>query len=112
MTQTLLNNQSVMVIGTPVDANGNASPAKLSAQTYTSSDPTVFTVAADPNTPGGAIIVAVGAGSATLTEVATATEPDGTTTEQIQGVATIVVTAVVTPPPPAASIVFTFGTPK
>lgn len=110
--------QSVPVIGSPVtaqvDASGNpiSSSATLSNVNYTSSDPTVFTVAADPGRPNGAIITGVGPGTATLTETATATEPDGTTTEQIQGVATIVLTAAPPPPPPpAASIVFTFGTP-
>jgi len=46
---------------------------------------------------------------AVLTETATATEPDGVTTESITGVATIVIAALVSP---AASIVFTFGTPQ
>lgn len=113
MQFSMLSTQSVSVIGSPVDANGNASKAVLSNPQYTSSDPTVFTVAADPATPNGGIITGVGVGTATLTETATATEPDGTTTEQIQGVATIVITAAPPPPPPpAASITFTFGTPK
>lgn len=113
VTFSLLAAQLVSVIGSPVIADGSTpSKATLSNVSYVSSDPTVFTVADDPATPGGAIITAVAAGSATLTETATATEPDGTTTEQIQGVATIVVNAVPPPPPPpAASIVFTFGTP-
>lgn len=112
MQFSLLNTQSVSVIGAPLDGNGNPSKAVLSGISYTSSDPTVFTVAADPNVPNGAIITAVGAGTATLTEVATATEADGTTTEQIQGVATIVITTAPPPPPPvAASLTFTFGTP-
>ena len=112
MQFTLVQGQSASVIGSPVNAAGGASSATLSGTSYTSSDPTVFTVTADPNTPNGAIITSVGAGTATLTETATATEPDGTTTEQIQGVATIVVTTAPPPPPPvAASLVFTFGTP-
>ena len=114
MTFSMLSNQSVSVIGSPVIADGvTPSNATLSAQTYTSSDPTIFTVALDPAVPGGAIITGVGPGSATLTETATATEPDGTTTETIQGVATIVLTLAPPPPPaPAASLVFTFGAPK
>lgn len=113
MQQSLVVGQSVTAIVSPVDANGNPSKAVLSGQAYTSSDPTVFTVALDPNVPGGAIITSVGAGTATLTGTATATEPDGKTAEQIQGVATIVVTPVPPPPPPpAASLVFTFGTPQ
>ena len=101
-------------IGSPVIADGvTPSKAALSNTSYTSSDSTVFTVAPDPATPNGAIITVVGAGTATLTETATATEPDGTTTAQIQGVATIVVAAAPPPPPPpAASLVFTFGLPN
>jgi hypothetical protein len=118
MQESLVLGQSVPVIGSPVtaqlDPSGNpiASLATLSNTAYTSSGPTVFTVAPDPSTPNGAIITSVGAGTATLTETATATEPDGTTTEQIQGVATIVVTTTAPPPPPVASaLVFTFGAP-
>jgi hypothetical protein len=116
---------TVTVIGSPVtaqlDANGNpiASKATLSSPAYTSSDPTIFSVTApDPAAPLGAILTAVAtppAGttvSATLTEIATATEPDGTTTEKIQGVATIVIAAPAVVPPPAAALVFTFGTPQ
>lgn len=112
MTFSMLATQSVSVIGSPVIADGvTPSKATLTNTTYTSSDPTVFTVAVDPNTPNGAIVTGVAAGTATLTETATATEPDGTTTEQVQGVATIVLTATIPPTPPAASLVFTFGTP-
>ena len=112
MQFSMLTTQSVQVIGSPVDISGNPSKAVLSKQAYSSSDPSIFTVADDPSVPGGAIIVGVGVGTATLLETATATEPDGTTTEQIQGVATIVLTQAPPPPPPvAASIVFTFGTP-
>ena len=109
---------TVTVIGSPVKADGTPSKAALSGVSYSSSDSSVFTVAPDPKTPNGAIITAVAnppagtTASATLTETATATEPDGTTTEKIQGVATIILTAVVVPPPPAAAIVFTFGTPS
>ena len=114
MTSTLVQGQKETVIGSPVQADGvTPSQATLSNTNYTSSDPTVFTVSPDPATPNGAIIQSVGVGSATLTETATATEPDGKTTEQIQGTATIVVTAAPPPPPPpAASLVFTFGTPQ
>jgi hypothetical protein len=109
MTEIFQAGQTVSVIGSPVNAAGGASQAVLSAQAYTSSDPTVFTVAPDPSTPGGAIITAVAAGTATLTETATATEVGGAT-ESIMGVATIIVTP--GPVAPAASIAFTFGTPE
>lgn len=116
MQFSMLATQKVTVIGSPIftDSNGNQQPssAVLSATAYTSSDPTVFTVAPDPNTPNGAIITGVGVGTATLTETATATEASGAT-EQIQGVATIVLTAAPPPPPPVASgISFAFGTPQ
>jgi len=118
MQFTMLSTEKASVVGNAVTAQLGPdglpipSAAKLSGQQYTSSDNTIFTVAADPNVPGGAIITGVGVGTATLTEVAIATEPDGSTTEKVQGVATIVTTAAPPPPPPvAASIVFTFGTP-
>lgn len=108
MQTHLLIGQTVSVIGSPVTATGAPSTATLSNTSYTSSDPTIFTVAPDPATPNGAIITALAAGQATLDEAATATEADGVTTEQITGGATIIVTAMI---PPAASLVFTFGTP-
>lgn len=113
VTFSMLATQKVSVTGSPVLADGlTPSAAVLSSVLYTSSDPSIFTVIPDPNVPNGAIITGVSAGTATLTETATATEPDGTTTESIQGVATIVLTvAPPPPPPPAASIVFTFGAP-
>ena len=106
---------TVTVIGSPVKADGSPSRATLSSPTYTSSDETVFTVAADPNVPNGAIITAVAnppegtTASATLTETATATEPDGTTTEVITGTASIIIA--LPPSAPAAALVFTFGVP-
>jgi hypothetical protein len=109
MTFTMLSNQSVSVVGSPVDASGNPSKATLSNISYSSSDSTVFTVAADPATPGGAIITGVGAGTATLSESATATEPDGVTTESVTGTATITLTT--SGSGVAASLVFTFGAP-
>ena len=113
MTFTMLATQSVPVVGSPVKADGTPSTATLSNTSYASSDSTVFTVAADPSTPNGAIVTGVAAGSATLTESATATEPDGTTTEVITGSATIVLTAAPPPPPaPAAALVFAFGNPQ
>lgn len=106
---------TVPVIGSPVKADGSPSRATLSSVSYASSDSSVFTVASDPNVPNGGIITAVAnppegtAASATLTETATATEPDGTTTETITGSATIIIS--LPPAAPAAALVFTFGTP-
>jgi uncharacterized protein YjdB len=109
------NPSTVTVIGSPVKADGSPSTAKLSAVSYSSSDPTIFTVAPDPAVPNGAVITAVAnpafpaTASATLSEKATATEPDGTTTEIITGTATIILAF--PPPAPAAALIFTFGTP-
>jgi hypothetical protein len=96
----------------PVKADGTPSQAKLSALSFTSSDLTVFTVAADPANPNGAIVTAVqtGAGVAILTASGTATEADGTTTEVVTGAVTIAIA--VPPPAPAAALAFTFGTPQ
>jgi hypothetical protein len=105
--------QTVSVVATPLTAAGQPSLATLSLLSFTSSDPTLFTVALDPTTPNGAILTAVGpgvSGSATLTAEATATEPDGVTTEQISGTDTETYVGGVTPPPPvAASLGFTYG---
>lgn len=101
--------QSVSFTVSPVDAQGNPSHATLSAVSFASADPTVFTVVPDPNTPNGGIVTAVGAGSAVITATATATEPDGVTTEQVSGTDTVNVLS--TPPPPAAGLSFSWGTP-
>ncbi len=117
MQFTMLASQKVSVLGSPVtaqvDPSGNAvaSTATLSNVQYSSSDPAIFTVSPDPAVPNGAIVTGVAAGTATLTETATATEPDGVTTEQIQGVATIILTSLPVPVPVAAAIEFTFGSP-
>jgi hypothetical protein len=100
---------TVSVVVSPVKADATPSLATLSGISFTSSDPTVFSVASDPATPNGGIVTAVANGTAILTSTATATEPDGTTTEVITGAVTVVIA---TPPPaPAAALVFTFGTP-
>jgi hypothetical protein len=93
-----------------LNADGSVNAlAVLSAQGYTSSDPTVFTV--DSN----GVVTAVNTTadvSATFTATATYTMPDGRI-GSIQGVATINLT-VAPPPPPAVptSLGITFGTPQ
>ena len=111
MTFSMLANQSVPVIGSPVKADGSPSSATLSGVSYASSDPTVFSVAADPNTPNGAIVTGVAAGTAILSESATATESDGVTQESITGSATIILTGG-TQTDVAAALVFSFGNPQ
>ena len=122
MQQTLIANQMVPVIGTPITAQIDPvtrqpipGTAVLSNCVYTSSDPSIFTVAPDPNVPNGAIITTLPASggastSATMTETATATELDGTVS-QVQGVVTIIVTPLPPPPPVTVGLAFTFGTP-
>lgn len=85
---SMLPTQSVNEMGVPVDANGNQTTATLSGIALSSSDPTIFTVSADPNAPGGGIITGVAAGTATLTQ--TATPSDGTA--QISGSLTVTIT--------------------
>lgn len=101
---------SVPLTVAAVKADGTASKATISALTFTSGDGTVFTVAADPATPNGAIVTSVAAGTAVLTFSATATEPDGVTTNSVTGSATVILA--VPPPAPAAALVATFGTPN
>ncbi len=112
ITEPLVVGFSVAYAVSPVKSDGTPSTATLSNIVYASSDPTVFTVAPDPNTPNGAIITSVGAGSATIQSSALATEPDGKTTETITGADTVVVSSAPPPPPsPAVALVGSFGTP-
>jgi len=103
MTFTMLPTQNVTAVVSPVLADGvTPSLATLSGVSYTSSDATVLTAVADTVNPNAVVITGLGvAGSAT--------EPDGTTTEVILGVVTVILA--VPPPAPAAALVFTFGTP-
>jgi uncharacterized protein YjdB len=108
----MLPGQSVSAVVSPVIADGvTPSQATLSGVSFTSSDPTVGTVAGDPNVPAGCVITGLGApGSFIVTASATATEPDGTTTEVITGAVTVILS---TPgPAPAAALVFTFAAPR
>lgn len=103
----------------PLDAQGNPSKATLSALSFTTSDATVFTVAADPANPNTrgiatALTPATSPDAAVLTASATATEADGVTTETVSGSDTVTVQAVTPPPPPpppAASLGFTWDAP-
>lgn len=111
ITEPLVVGQSVADLVSAVKADGSPSAAVLSNVTYTPADPTVATAAVDPNTPNGAIINAIGAGTTVLNYSATATEADGTA-HTITGADTIVVTAAAPPPPlPAVALVGNFGTP-
>lgn len=101
---------SVSFTNVALKADGSASLATLSALSFISSDPTVLTVAADPANPNGAIVTSVAAGTAIVTSSATATEPDGVTTEPVTGAVTIILA--VPPPAPAAALGFVFGTPS
>ncbi len=92
----------------PTLADGTPSTAVLSAASFASSDPTVFTVAAD-----GVTVVSVGAGTASITGTCTATEADGTVhTISMATPDTVTVTAAPPPPAPqATSFGVAFGTP-
>lgn len=105
--------QGVTPSPTYIDASGNVQPgtAVLSLPFYVSSDPTIFTIAADPANVNGAIITGVAAGTATMSAKFTGTEINGVT-ESLQGVATVTVTAVPPPPPPVSTgIAFAFAPP-
>jgi len=109
---------TVSGVVSPLKADGTPSLAVLSNDTFTSSDPTVFTVAADPSTPNGFLITLVNVTStvpvqATHTYTALGTEASGAT-ETISGSDLIVITpaaVVVVPILPAASLVATYGSP-
>jgi hypothetical protein len=122
MPVTLIAGQKVSFTVSPLDAQGNPSQATLSALSFLSSDMTVFGVTPDPANANGGIVQSattlpngLATDAATLTASATATEPDGTTTEQVSGVDTVTVNAAAPPPPPpppvAATLAITWGTP-
>lgn len=105
MEFTLLDNQRVGVTVSAIDALGKPTTSVLSAVAFTSSDPGIATVAADPANANGAILTGVAEGVITLTATATATESDSTT-HSITGSVTVTLTAA------AAALAFTFGTPS
>ncbi len=113
MNVSLAPGQSVPFTVSPVIANGSPSNATLSKVSFTTDDAAVATVAADPSTPNGGILTATAAAviaaTTNLHATATATEPDGKTTEQIQGIIQVVIAQPVVAP--ATALVFTFGTP-
>lgn len=99
--------KTVSVVGVPVDANNKDSGASLSLGNFTSSDPTVLTVAPDPNTPNGAIISFVGDGTATLSESATASD---VSSGPVSG--DVVITLTSTATGVTVAISFVFGNPQ
>jgi hypothetical protein len=95
-----------------VDANGNPiSPSQttINSATYTSSDPTVFTLAADPNSAIGALLTMVGPGTATITCSAICSDAGGDQNYPVSGSDTITVAAAVQPAPMAAGLVFSYA---
>jgi hypothetical protein len=118
MPVQLTPGQTVGFTVAPLNAQGGASSATLSNLSFTTSDATVFTVAPDPNNANGGIVTALNPAvlpdAAAITATATATEPDGVTTETISGTDTVTVNSAAPPPPPppvAASLAFTWAVP-
>jgi len=101
---------TVSISISPLDARGNPSQATLTLDNFVSDDLTVLTISPDPSNTNGAIITFVGDGTASITATATATEPDGVTTEQIQGVGNITLTS--NAAGVATSLAFTYGVPQ
>ena len=100
----LVPGQIAYGLWSPLDSNGNPSKAALSGPSFTSSDPTVFSVAVDPANPtNGCIVTALTPAtlpdSAVVNAQATATEADGSS-EQISGSDTVTVNPATPPPPP------------
>lgn len=107
--ETMPSTDRITVSIAPADGSTPPNPAQgtLSNAVFTSSNPLIFTVAADPTNPLGAIVTGVAPGTANLLVTALATEPDAST-HQVSDSAQIVLTAVA---PPVAGFIFTFGTP-
>lgn len=100
----------IEVTVSPVDANGNTlSQTTINSATYTSSDPTVFTLAADPNSTIGAVLTMVGPGTATITCSAICSDAGGDQNYPVSGSDTITVAAAVQPTPLAAGLVFSYA---
>lgn len=105
MNVTMLPTDTKRSTVSPVKADGTPSTAKLSSISFTSSDPTLATVAPDSANPATAVITGQGkSGSVIITANATGTEPDGTTTEPLTGALTV--SLAVPPPAPATALVF------
>jgi len=112
MTFTLAAGQESLFTVAPLLADGvTPSTATLSSLAFNTAGPFVVKTSVNPNS--GIIQCPAGTATAatdTLTGTATATEPDGVTTEQISGTVSLVAGPGTTPPPPvAASLGFTFG---
>jgi hypothetical protein len=112
MIATMLANQSQRFNVKPVDASQKDSTATLSNVVYSSADPANLLATADPAQTNANGVILAGQGTPNVgivvTAKATATEPDGKTTEVIVGSITIVLTPPLPPPPPppAAALVF------
>lgn len=106
MTATMLPTDTKRSTVSPVMADGvTPSTATLSAISFTSSDPTIATATPDTTNPATVVLTGLGKpGTVIITSSATATEPDGTTTEVITGSLTLILA--VPPPAPAAALVF------
>jgi hypothetical protein len=105
MIVTMLPTDTKRSTVSPVKADGTSSTATLSAISFTSSNPSLATVAPDPTNPATVIITGLGTpGTVIVTANATGTEPDGTTTEPLTG--SLTVTLAVPPPAPAAALAF------
>lgn len=107
-TVSLLTVQQVSISAYPVtDAAGTKSLATLSHFSLVNPNTHVLTLATDPANPAGVIITAVNPGKTTIQIIAQATEPDGVTTESVQGTIPVTVTA-----PVATGLMFTIGVPS
>lgn len=95
----------------PAKADGSASAASLSNFGFTSSDPSIATVAGDG--ANGCIVTPVNlnGGSVTITAEALALESDGVTSETIEGELNITYTPVIVTEPPATQLLFTVTSP-
>lgn len=108
--ENLVVGQTVQVTGlVTVDLNSKPTNGVVKSDSFTTSDPTIFTIAPDPTNPLGQILTAVAPGSATLGTLASGTESDGTTPfTNVPGSATIVVAG---KPNPTVGVLINFGTP-
>lgn len=128
LTTILDNNTTVQIMSITLNANqfsldtislidsdtGNAVAATFANQSFSSSDPSVFTSVQDSSDPNSTRDTAVGAGSASLNISAEATYTDGNTGQSVTKTLTLVVdvTVVAIVAGENVALVLTQGTPQ
>lgn len=108
-----LNVQETLLgtLGIVNHADGTPIPATFANAAFTSSDPTIFTAAADSADAEEVDIVGVAVGTATLSVSADCTYNDPATQQPVTVNKTATISVTISPAATATDLVVTFGTP-